>query len=35
MTYEALYAELASLVADEYISFEPKKINKTILTKEG
>lgn len=35
LTYEALYAELISLVPNNYITLEPKKINKVVLTQEG
>ena len=35
LTYEALYAELVSLVADKYIVLESKKTARFYLTKEG
>ena len=35
ITYEALYSELVSLTPDHYITLDPRKINKLILTKEG
>ena len=35
MSYEALYSELVSLNALNYIKFENQKITKTVLTKEG
>jgi predicted transcriptional regulator len=35
LTYEALYSELVSLVPENYITLEPKKHNKLVLTPEG
>lgn len=35
ITYEALYAELVSLVADNYLQLEANKIKKVVLTQEG
>ena len=35
LTYEALYAELVSLLANNYITFKPEKIAKFVLTPEG
>ena len=35
LTYEALYAELVSLLADKYIEFKAEKIIKCVLTQEG
>ena len=35
LTHEALYAELVSLVALNYIHLENKKVTKLVLTPEG
>ena len=35
LNYEAMYAELVSLVADNYIAIESKKLTKFVLSKEG
>lgn len=35
LTHEALYAELVSLVALNYIQLENKKLTKVVLTAEG
>jgi len=35
LTHEAIYAELVSLVALNYIKLENKKVVRYILTKEG
>ena len=35
LTHEALYAELVSLVALNYIKLENKKVARYVLTKEG